>query len=87
LSLFVVTINRVLSYQASGRGSATVVDEVGCALGCATMDWRARDIVVARDEAIYICGSDGRGTCYAYEGTLFALSRSIDIFDAVYDRS
>ncbi|EDR06605.1 uncharacterized protein LACBIDRAFT_251110, partial [Laccaria bicolor S238N-H82] len=69
--LFVVTTNRVLSYQASGRGSggsATVVDEVGSGLGCATMDWRKRDIVVARDEAIYICGIDGRGACYAYEG-------------------
>jgi hypothetical protein len=71
--LFVVTTNRVLSYQASGRGSggsATVVDEVGSGLGCATMDWKKRDIVVARDEAIYICGIDGRGACYAYEGLL-----------------
>jgi hypothetical protein len=71
LYLFVVTTNRVLSYQASGRGSSgtvNVVDEVGSGLGCATMDWRARDIVVARDEAIYMCGIEGRGTCYAYEG-------------------
>jgi len=75
LSLFVVTINRVLSYVASGRGgSATVVDEVGCGLGCATMDWRARDIVIARDEAIYLCGVDGRGPCYAYEGLLLLLT-------------
>jgi hypothetical protein len=69
----VVTTNRVLSYQASGRGSGgapTVVDEVGCGLGCATMDWHAKDIVVARDEAIYICGTDGRGACYAYEGII-----------------
>jgi vacuolar protein sorting-associated protein 11 len=73
LYLFVVTTNHVLSYQASGRGSGsapTVVDEIGCGLGCATMDWHAKDIVVARDEAIYICRTDGRGTCYAYEGIL-----------------
>lgn len=44
------------------------MDEVGCALGCATMDWHAKDMVVARDEAIYICGTEGRGACYAYEG-------------------
>lgn len=75
LYLFVVTTNRVLSYQVSGKGAASgggtgaiVVDEVGCALGCATMDWKNKDIVVARDEAIYICGTDGRGACYAYEG-------------------
>lgn len=69
--LFIVTINSVLVYQASGKGSGgapTAVDEVGCGLGCATMDWRAKDMVVARDEAIYICGTEGRGACYAYEG-------------------
>ncbi|KII88329.1 hypothetical protein PLICRDRAFT_688881 [Plicaturopsis crispa FD-325 SS-3] len=71
LYLFIATTNRVLAYQASGKGSggsATAVDEIGCGLGCATMDGRARDMLVARDEAIYICGIDGRGPCYAYEG-------------------
>ncbi|EPQ57796.1 hypothetical protein GLOTRDRAFT_114433 [Gloeophyllum trabeum ATCC 11539] len=71
LHLFIVTTNRVLCYQASGRGSggsASVVDEVGCGLGCATMDWKRRDMVIAREEAIYTCGVDGRGPCYAYEG-------------------
>ncbi|KAF9460675.1 hypothetical protein BDZ94DRAFT_1265603 [Collybia nuda] len=71
LALFVVTTNHVLSYQVTGKGSggsAMVVDEIGCGLGCATMDWKARDIVVARDEAIYVCGTEGRGACYAYEG-------------------
>ncbi|KAJ7462780.1 hypothetical protein B0H11DRAFT_1815908 [Mycena galericulata] len=72
-SLFVVTTNRVLSYHVSGAGSgtgkATVVDDVGCGLGCAAMDWRGRDVVVAREEAIYVCGVESRGACYAYEGT------------------
>ncbi|KAJ6604245.1 hypothetical protein DFH09DRAFT_1122065 [Mycena vulgaris] len=71
-SLFVVTTNRVLSYQVSGAGSgsgkATVVDDIGCGLGCAAMDWRGHDVVVARDEAIYVCGVESRGACYAYEG-------------------
>ncbi|KDR73804.1 hypothetical protein GALMADRAFT_251620 [Galerina marginata CBS 339.88] len=69
--LFIVTTNRTLCYQASGRGTggtATVVDEIGSGLGCATMDRKSRNIVVARDEAIYLCGADGRGACYAYEG-------------------
>jgi vacuolar protein sorting-associated protein 11 len=64
----------VLSYQATGRGSggpASVVDEVGAGLGCAVMDWHKRDIVVAREEAIYVCGVEGRGSCYAYEGGCF----------------
>lgn len=69
--LFIVTINNVQLYQASGRGSGgtpTAIDQVGCGLGSATMDWRARDMVVARDEAIYVCTTEGRGGCYAYEG-------------------
>ncbi|CDO70329.1 hypothetical protein BN946_scf184843.g18 [Trametes cinnabarina] len=69
--LFIVTTNRVLCYQASGKGSGgtpTVVDEIGAGLGCVTMDWKAREIVVARDEAIYLFGPENRGACYAYEG-------------------
>jgi len=69
--LFIVTTNRVLCYQAAGRGSGgtpVVVDEIGSGLGCATMDARARDMVVARDEALYLCTTDGRGACLAYEG-------------------
>ncbi|KAI0771073.1 hypothetical protein BD413DRAFT_663912 [Trametes elegans] len=71
LYLFIVTTNRVLCYQASGKGSGgtpTVVDEIGAGLGCATMDWKAREIVVAREEALYLCGTESRGPCYAYEG-------------------
>ncbi|KAF9447421.1 hypothetical protein P691DRAFT_760788 [Macrolepiota fuliginosa MF-IS2] len=72
LYLFVVTTNRVLCYQASGKGSGgapNVVDEIGTGLGCASMDWRGRDVVVARDEAIYVCNTEGRGNCWAYEGS------------------
>ncbi|KZS98027.1 hypothetical protein SISNIDRAFT_472828 [Sistotremastrum niveocremeum HHB9708] len=74
--LFIVTINRVLSYHASGKGSGaspTVVDEVGSGLGCACMDRKNREIMVAREEAIYRCGIDGRGDCYAYDGTKTAV--------------
>ena len=69
--LFIVTTNRVLCYQASGKGSGgapVTVDEIGAGLGCATMDWKAHEVVVARDEAIYLCGTESRGACYAYEG-------------------
>ncbi|KAI0306259.1 hypothetical protein B0F90DRAFT_1814192 [Multifurca ochricompacta] len=69
--LFIATTNRVLVYQASGRGSggaASEVHEAGAALGCAVMDWKARDMVVAREEAIFICGAENRGSSYAYEG-------------------
>lgn len=71
LYLFIVTTNRVLTYQATGRGSGgapAVVDELGAGLGCAVMDWHKRGIVIARDEAVYVCGVGGRGTSIAYEG-------------------
>ena len=68
--LYVVTTNRVLSYLASGSASATVVDEIGTGLGCTTMDSKAKDIIVVRDEAIYLCGIEGRGLCYAFEGII-----------------
>lgn len=71
LHLFVTTTSRVLCFQVTGKGGGTaprVVDEVGAGLGCAVMDWRARDVVVARDEAIYMCGTEGRGATLAYEG-------------------
>ncbi|KAF9073561.1 hypothetical protein BDP27DRAFT_1260105 [Rhodocollybia butyracea] len=70
LYLFVVTTNHVLVYQATGRGassSATVVDEVGAALGCAVMS--RPNMIVARDEAIYMCLIEGRGNAFAYEGS------------------
>lgn len=72
LSLFIVTTNRVLLYHAAGKGSGgppAVVDEVGCGLGCASMDSQSANVIVAREEAIYVCGTDGRGPSYAYEGT------------------
>lgn len=79
LGLFIVTTNRVLLYTAMGKGSGAapvVVDEVGTGLGLAKMDWRGRDMIVARDEAVYVVGGDGRGNCYAYEGAypLFIMS-------------
>ena len=50
-----------------------MVNEIGCGLGCTTMDRAARDLVIARDEAIYVCGTEGRGSSYALEGRKLSL--------------
>ncbi|KIK69043.1 hypothetical protein GYMLUDRAFT_35082 [Collybiopsis luxurians FD-317 M1] len=75
LYLFVVTTNHVLVYQATGRGAgsstATVVDEIGAGLGCAVMS--PSNMIVARDEAIYMCAIEGRGNAFAYEGNKSAI--------------
>jgi hypothetical protein len=69
VSLFIVTINRVLSASVSSRGGdPKTLDELGAGLGCTAMDWKKRELIVARDEAIYTYGSEGRGATYAYEG-------------------
>lgn len=68
-TLFIVTTNRVLAAQVSAKGGeARVLDEIGCGLDCASMDWERQNMVVARDEAIYLYSPEGRGACYAYDG-------------------
>lgn len=69
-SLFIVTISRVLSASVSSRGGEpTVLEDLGADLGCAAMDAAKRELVVARDDAIYTYGPDGRAQTFAYEGT------------------
>jgi hypothetical protein len=69
ISLLIVTTNRVLVASTSAKGGdARTIDEMGCGLGCAAMDWDRREMIVARDEAVYVYGAEGRGACYAYEG-------------------
>jgi len=71
ISLLIVTTNRVLVASTSAKGGdARTIDEMGCGLGCAVMDWDKREMIVARDEAVYVYGAEGRGACYAYEGEL-----------------
>ncbi|KAG1853468.1 hypothetical protein DFJ58DRAFT_789543 [Suillus subalutaceus] len=48
--------------------SSVLLDDIGCGLGCAAMDWRAEKIVLARDEAVYAYGLQEREPRYAYEG-------------------
>ena len=68
-SLFIVTINRVLVASVSSRGGEPeVVEEQGADLGCATMDAGRRELIVARDDAIYTYGPEGRSQTLAYEG-------------------
>ena len=42
------------------------MDEQGCGLGCAVMNDQ-QEMVVGRDEAIYLYDPTGRGPCFAYD--------------------
>ncbi|KAF7729543.1 hypothetical protein EC973_004217 [Apophysomyces ossiformis] len=65
--LFIVTTNSIMSYNTTAKQPAiTTLDEQGCGLGCAVMS-DAQEMVVGRDEAIYLYDLTGRGPCFAYD--------------------
>lgn len=68
--LFIVTTNKTIVIPVvTGKGSEPrVLEDVGAGLGCSTMDREGRELIVGRDDGIYIYASEGRGACYAYEG-------------------
>ncbi|CAG8553416.1 4440_t:CDS:10 [Paraglomus brasilianum] len=72
--LFIVTTTKVLMYTTGAKNPLTVIDEQGCALGCAIMNDITHEMIIARDEAIYFYGPEGRGPCYFYEGAKASVS-------------
>ncbi|KAJ6257977.1 hypothetical protein Dda_7767 [Drechslerella dactyloides] len=71
-TLYVTTPERVMTIKTSIRGHIPpprVLETTGCALGCLTLDESSGNILVARNDALYYYGPDGRGPCYAYEGS------------------
>lgn len=70
-TLYIATTARILTLVISGRGQgqpAKSLDEYGCSVGCMAVDKTTRDVVVARNDAIYYYGQHGRGPPYTYEG-------------------
>lgn len=76
--LFIVTTHQVLTYKATPTGRAApgqsamaaVMDDRGAALGCSSM-LGTGDLILAKDEAIFVYGPEGRGHSYFYEGKLW----------------
>nr|CAG8438928.1 6700_t:CDS:10 [Entrophospora candida] len=69
--LFIVTTNKILTYVTTSKLPPTILDDQGCGLNCAIMSDTTHEMVVAKDEAIYFYGPDGRGSCFAYDVTWF----------------
>ncbi|KAL8943030.1 MAG: hypothetical protein Q9216_001318 [Gyalolechia sp. 2 TL-2023] len=70
-TLYLATTGRILTLTINGRGQgqpAKNLEDNGCGVGCMTVDSESGDIVVARNDAIYFYGLNGRGPSYAYEG-------------------
>jgi hypothetical protein len=69
--LYIATTGRLSNLVISGKGQgqpARTIDNLGCGVGCMTTDPSTRDIIVARDDAIYSYGAKGRGASFAFEG-------------------
>ncbi|KAF2739835.1 vacuolar protein sorting-associated protein 11 [Polyplosphaeria fusca] len=70
-ALYIATTGRILTLVISGRGQgqpAKSLDEIGAGVGCMAVDQATRDVVVARNDAIYYYGLHGRAQPYGYEG-------------------
>ena len=70
-TLYLATTGRILTLTISGKGQgqpAKPLENMGCGVGCMTIDKDTGEIVVVRDDRIYYYGVKGRGTSFAYEG-------------------
>jgi tetratricopeptide (TPR) repeat protein len=70
-ALYISTTSRVLALAITGNKQGTparTLDENGCDVGCMTLDPESNDIIIARDDAVYLYGPKGQKTSYAYEG-------------------
>lgn len=88
-TLYVSTTARILTLITLGKAShpAKVLESQGCGVGCMTpaldlssgergLVHEGGDIAVARDDALYFYGPNGRGACYSYDGP----KQSVKIF-------
>ncbi|KIW97935.1 uncharacterized protein Z519_01519 [Cladophialophora bantiana CBS 173.52] len=69
--LYIANTAKICSLIISGKGQGQpvrTVDNRGCNVGCMTQDRETGDIVIAREDAIYYYGVNGRGPSYAFEG-------------------
>ena len=70
-ALFIGTTNRILVLAISGKAQGTParpLDEAGCAVGCMTLNSQSNEIIVARDDGVYVFDTRGKAPSYAYEG-------------------
>ncbi|PHH67953.1 hypothetical protein CDD82_960 [Ophiocordyceps australis] len=79
-TLFVSTTSRILKLGLLRKGQGLppkTVEDMGCGVGCMTLDPNTGHVVVAREDAIYTYTLDGRGPPRAYESpkSIIALYR------------
>lgn len=78
-TLYISTTSRILTLVISGKGQgqpARTLEDIGCGVGCMSLDRDTGDIVIAREDAIYTYGIRGRGPSFAFDSP----KTSIDVF-------
>ncbi|KAJ1940950.1 Vacuolar protein sorting-associated protein 11, partial [Linderina macrospora] len=70
VTLFATTTAQTLVFDTASssgaRAEPNVLEERGCGIGCSMVNSQ-RELVVARDEAIYFYTAEGRGPCFAFD--------------------
>ncbi|EER40960.1 vacuolar sorting protein [Histoplasma capsulatum H143] len=70
-TLYIATTGRILTLVIAGKGQgqpARALEDLGCGVGCMTIDHETGDIILAREDAIYTYSvSGGRGPSIAFE--------------------
>jgi vacuolar protein sorting-associated protein 11 len=68
---FTTPVKTICAASVTGKGTEPkVLEEIGASLGCVTMTSDKSELVVGRDDGIYLYGTEGKGSCIAYEGEL-----------------
>ncbi|KAJ1965827.1 Vacuolar protein sorting-associated protein 11 [Dipsacomyces acuminosporus] len=69
-TLFATTTAQTLVFDTTGSSSTdagpSILEERGCGIGCSLVN-AEKELIVARDEAIYFYTADGRGPCFAFD--------------------
>ncbi|KAJ2834233.1 Vacuolar protein sorting-associated protein 11, partial [Coemansia sp. 'formosensis'] len=64
-----------LAFDTSGsKSDPSILEERGCGIGCSLVNDEG-ELIVARDEAIYVYTAEGRGPCFAFDAPKVMLRR------------
>ncbi|KAJ2709497.1 Vacuolar protein sorting-associated protein 11, partial [Coemansia spiralis] len=75
VTLFATSTAQTMVFDTAGnKADPVILEERGCGIGCSLVD-DDRQLVVARDEAIYTYTADGRGPCFAFDAPKVLLRR------------
>ncbi|KAJ1892620.1 Vacuolar protein sorting-associated protein 11, partial [Kickxella alabastrina] len=77
VTLFATTTAQTLVFDTSAtsnKNDASVLEERGCGIGCSLVN-EERELIVARDEAIYFYTVEGRGPCFAFDAPKVMIRR------------